>query len=461
MNLRSTTPAHDYFRIARIALFMLFVIGFLAASTQPSQAISNQERQKRIDELTTQIDKQVQDARKLNSQNKSAASQIAALKRERDYLQKQMVKNQQDQITLSESVANTAKAIKLQQDILGTIMADAYVDGTISPLEMLASSRSVADFIDKQTYQNAISHQLSNSLTKIKNMKKQLIADQAQLKQIAGEQYNQSLALTKQQKDQEALLVVSEGKGAKLTRMTAKMAQEKKQLQTSQQQVISSFMVGAEQVSDGTLSTPDSDPTPPRKPIAVAKPPTPIAKPAPTPPSVQTPGPAPAPKPTPKPAPSKPTPAPAPKPKPAPPKVILRNGGYPNYLNNCYVDSNALSYGIDPWGYGCRQCVSYTAWKVLQKTGRAAMYWGNAKQWPASARRAGYRTGSAPRVKSVAVMTSGYYGHVAWVESINSNGTLNISQYNYWLPNKANGGWGYYSEFRNVSPRAYQTYIYI
>ena len=89
------------------------------------------------------------------------------------------------------------------------------------------------------------------------------------------------------------------------------------------------------------------------------------------------------------------------------------------------------------------------------------MYWGNANQWPNSARNRGYTVSTTPRAGSVGVMMSGPYGHVVWVESVNGNGTINISQYNYWLRGTANGGWGHYSEFKNVSPSAYQSYIYI
>jgi surface antigen len=105
-----------------------------------------------------------------------------------------------------------------------------------------------------------------------------------------------------------------------------------------------------------------------------------------------------------------------------------------------------------------RECVSYTAWKVYQKNGYMP-YWGgvgNANQWPGNARRAGIPTGSTPRAGSVGVISSGYYGHVVWIESVNGDGTINISQYNELLAS----GWGQYSERYGVNPAVYDTYIY-
>ena len=131
-------------------------------------------------------------------------------------------------------------------------------------------------------------------------------------------------------------------------------------------------------------------------------------------------------------------------------------GGYPANLAN----SNYNNPVVDSWGMYSRQCVSYTAWKVHQKNGYMP-YWGgrgNANQWPGNARAAGIPTGSTPRAGSVGVIMAGQYGHVVWVESINANGTINISQYNYF--NAGGSGWGHYSEMYNVSPSAYDVYIY-
>ena len=127
------------------------------------------------------------------------------------------------------------------------------------------------------------------------------------------------------------------------------------------------------------------------------------------------------------------------------------HGGYPAYLDNAPQDSL-----VDPWGMYNRECVSYTAWKVQQTYGYMP-YWGgigNANQWPGNAARAGIPTGSTPKVGSVAVWNVGYYGHVMWVEAVNSDGSIWISQYNYDFN-------GRYSEMRvSAAMAANLTYIY-
>lgn len=80
-------------------------------------------------------------------------------------------------------------------------------------------------------------------------------------------------------------------------------------------------------------------------------------------------------------------------------------------------------------GYVC-QCVSYTGWKVWERYGYLPSGWGNANTWDDSARAVGFRVDNIPEAGTVAVSNAGYYGHVMWVESVNPNGTINLSEYN-------------------------------
>lgn len=103
-------------------------------------------------------------------------------------------------------------------------------------------------------------------------------------------------------------------------------------------------------------------------------------------------------------------------------------GGYPAIWCNAPQDSVS-----DNWGMYNRECVSYTAWKVAA-SGRRMPFWGgrgNANEWPSSAASDNIPTGSEPRVGSVAIMYVGWYGHAMYVERINGNGTIHVSQFNW------------------------------
>ena len=432
MNLRSTTPTS--FLIARLFCLLAVLMTITALGAVLSHTAQAESNEQKIKRLETEIKDYESKAVELNTRSDTLQSLIDQLAAERSKLQKSLASNSQRQQQLGVEAANSEAKLKSYQETLGHTLANLYVANSISPLEVLASSGSIGDYIDQQTYRRTIQGQLQQTIGSIKQVKKKIADQQQEVKRLIADQQTQQNVLAEKQTEQQGILSTTQGNEAKFTQLTTEKAAEKKRLQEEQQSSISDAMAGAVYVPAGTISQPIQKPASPA--------------PAPTSPSPAQP--------------SKPNPTPAPAPTPSPSQpIVLPNGGYPSNLANCYIDSNAWSYGIDPWGYGCRQCVSYTAWKALQKSGRPAMYWGNANQWPNSARNRGYTVSTTPRAGSVGVMMSGPYGHVVWVESVNGNGTINISQYNYWLRGMPNGGWGHYSEFKNVSPSAYQAYIYI
>lgn len=124
------------------------------------------------------------------------------------------------------------------------------------------------------------------------------------------------------------------------------------------------------------------------------------------------------------------------------------NGGYP-YANSPFsmeTPGCPAGDGPDRWGYCTRQCVSYAAWAVERSGKQAPKYWGNAKNWKWHAEAEGYRVDTSPEEGAVAVYTSGYFGHVQFVETVFGNGTMRVSQYNAQLT-------GQYSEATVPSSR--------
>lgn len=99
------------------------------------------------------------------------------------------------------------------------------------------------------------------------------------------------------------------------------------------------------------------------------------------------------------------------------------NGGYP--MSWCDAPQDSVT---TPWGYS-RECVSWAGFRRSQ-LGRPVYAWGNANQWAAGARAAGFRVDSSPEVGAVAQTSAGPFGHVAVVEAINGS-TVIVSEMNY------------------------------
>jgi surface antigen len=101
----------------------------------------------------------------------------------------------------------------------------------------------------------------------------------------------------------------------------------------------------------------------------------------------------------------------------------------------------------------------YCTWWVAHK--RSIPWRGNAAQWWWNARAFGAAEGSAPQAGAVMVMgVSGTSpeGHVAYVESVNSNGSFVVSEMNWWgVPG---GGWGRVDYRTVTSMRGVLGFIY-
>ena len=98
-----------------------------------------------------------------------------------------------------------------------------------------------------------------------------------------------------------------------------------------------------------------------------------------------------------------------------------------------------------PYGY----CTYYVS------TQRSIPWSGNAGTWLNGARSAGFATGITPQAGAILVTSEGgYTGHVAMVNSVNEDGTINITEMNY-------KGWGIVSS-RTISGSAgfIKGYIY-
>lgn len=119
------------------------------------------------------------------------------------------------------------------------------------------------------------------------------------------------------------------------------------------------------------------------------------------------------------------------------------------------------AYAVDPWLFYKRQCTSFAAWKFQSFYGlvfyNTRPGQGSAWNWPALAHDQGYQTSSTPRADAIVsfpVGTNMPYGHVAWVDRVNANGTIDVEEYN-WTINRG------YSQRLGVDPHRYGTATYI
>lgn len=127
--------------------------------------------------------------------------------------------------------------------------------------------------------------------------------------------------------------------------------------------------------------------------------------------------------------------------------IIIPGGVLPANERPGYVDPRAASrYGSYYGGYstvnaqiarasaGNKYAFGNCTWYAYERRAQlgrpVGSYWGNAATWAMNARMAGYLVDNHPDVGAV-MQNGGGYGHVAIVESVNSDGSITISEMNY------------------------------
>lgn len=126
-----------------------------------------------------------------------------------------------------------------------------------------------------------------------------------------------------------------------------------------------------------------------------------------------------------------------------------------------------LTYWEDAWGthkiggYVC-ECVSYVGWKAYEQFG-LALGWGNASSWDDAAYRLGYRVDDNPEANTIGQADGGMYGHVFWVESVNYDGSINVTEYNNAYATYLYSGSMHYGDFgsRKISADELWQYNFI
>ncbi|MEJ7498353.1 CHAP domain-containing protein, partial [Staphylococcus warneri] len=78
--------------------------------------------------------------------------------------------------------------------------------------------------------------------------------------------------------------------------------------------------------------------------------------------------------------------------------------------------------------YTSGQCTWYVFDRVDGKIGSTC---GNANNWASAAQAAGYTVDHQPEEGAILHTSEGSYGHVAYVESVNSDVSVTISEMNY------------------------------
>ncbi|MCC7289325.1 CHAP domain-containing protein [bacterium] len=179
-----------------------------------------------------QYDDQIYSYRQQLEQNQAAANQKSA---EADTL-KNKIAILQSQINAANAALNLTRTqiaqtqaqidqanreLDRQKAILKENLKVIYKDGDVSPLELIASSKDLNDFVSQRTYLEAIKKKIDEAIVKIDKLKEELTKKKRDLDRLALDQKAQLDTIAAQKAEQDSLLAQTQGEEAKYQQLVA------------------------------------------------------------------------------------------------------------------------------------------------------------------------------------------------------------------------------------------------
>lgn len=203
--LHSITPKTARQRTVTFAMAMVFAgagIGIPMARADQYQA--------QIDALKQQTAETRQNLTQLGAQAESYQDQINKLQAEINSLQEQIKVNQAKSADLQRQIVDAETELARQKKILGQSIKQMYLEGQISTIEMLASSKDLSEFVDKQQYRDSVQNKIKTTLDKITALKLQLKDQKDQVEKLLEDLEAMQAQLGAQQAEQSRLLSMNQ-----------------------------------------------------------------------------------------------------------------------------------------------------------------------------------------------------------------------------------------------------------
>ncbi len=199
-----------------------------------------------------QFDVQIAALKQKVAESQAAASQLAgqanSLKTKLAGIQAQVDAAQQQLALTNSQISDTQakidqanKDLDRQKSILKDNLRMIYKEGNVSPIEVVASSANLSDFVAKQEYLSAIKKKIDKNLAKIDALKADLDTKKSQLTALSGVQQDTYNQIAQQKAEQQSLLARTQGQEANYQKIAQEDNSKITQLRAAQAAVIASF----------------------------------------------------------------------------------------------------------------------------------------------------------------------------------------------------------------------------
>lgn len=210
MNKNHQTKSNTLLKAAPKLLVAVFLASFLVLMSGKAILVSADRFQDQINQLSAENSNKRQSVNQLGAEANSYQDAINKLQQQINSLQAQIVANEKRVNDLQDQIKQAEDELARQKKLLGENIRAMYVESDVSTLEMLASSKDLSDFVDKQQYRNSVKNKIRLTLDKINDLKHQLKSEKEALDQTIKDQQNVQAQLASQQGEQNRLLSLNQ-----------------------------------------------------------------------------------------------------------------------------------------------------------------------------------------------------------------------------------------------------------
>lgn len=201
-------------KVLHVLRTIVLVVAASALALAPFQETYADSYDDRIRALQQEITGYQNEAANLRQQADTLQNQINALSAEKRRIQAQIDLNSAKVAQLTQQIQETQKQIEQQKELLGNNLVSLYLDNSVTPLEVLASSKSISDYIDKQEYRDTMRAKLQESIAKVKTLQEELGKQKKATEEALADQTNQRNDLAQKEAEQATLLAQTQGQEA-------------------------------------------------------------------------------------------------------------------------------------------------------------------------------------------------------------------------------------------------------
>lgn len=168
-----------------------------------------------------QFDEQINSLNQQNAENQAQASVLRAqaqtyqeaidkLQAQINAMVVQIAANEKKSEDLKQQIVEAEQELAKQRKTLGDSIRAMYLEGEISTLEMLASSKDLSDFVDKQQYREAVQNKIKSTVDQITLLKAQLKTQKDEVERLLAEQRTIESQLAVDRQKQSEMLAYTE-----------------------------------------------------------------------------------------------------------------------------------------------------------------------------------------------------------------------------------------------------------